>query len=319
MGRYDRENPNARNFGLQSRDMAKAGLNALKEGMQSYSSVATMSSRFNQFASYAKSELGIKDMRKLEREHVTQYASHLKERCQQGELSPATAQNYLSATNRVLEIARGDKALHVAPVREAGMTQRSYVATENKAISTHAHNTLMNQVSERLGAQMELQRSLGLRFEESCKIDATKALREAEKHDRVIISAGTKGGLDREVPITSQRQIEALRAASEVQGRDKSMIPLKTSYTQYKDACYKQHSHFHGERHAYAQERYEKLTGCQSPVAAGIEHGKAHIEHLAQSLQISQQEAKALDQQAREQIANELGHFRTGITNNYLG
>ena len=76
--RSDRAHPDARNFGLQSRDMSKAGLNALKEEVKSYSSIHTMSDRFNQFVNYLKQAHGIKDIRKIELSHVQQYAELLK-------------------------------------------------------------------------------------------------------------------------------------------------------------------------------------------------------------------------------------------------
>lgn len=51
----------------------------------------------------------------------------------------------------------------------------------------------MEAASERLGALLELQRNFGLRFEESAKLDAARALREAEKTGAVSIKDGTKG------------------------------------------------------------------------------------------------------------------------------
>ena len=45
MARCDRANPDSRNFGLGSRDMGYAERNALREGMQNHSSIATMADR----------------------------------------------------------------------------------------------------------------------------------------------------------------------------------------------------------------------------------------------------------------------------------
>lgn len=319
--RSERNNPNARNFGLQSRDMGKAGLNALKEGMKSHSSVSTMSSRFNQFAEYSRHELNIRDMRQLEQQHIQQYANHLKDRVSNQELSVATAQNYLSAVNRVMEIARGDKTLHVSAVKDAGFEQRSNIRTENKAIPEEKHQNTVTQVDERLGIQLELQRNLGLRFEESCKLNADKAYNEAITRGSITVSEGTKGGRDRIIPTPSQKQLETLENAARIQGDHFSLIPKGMSYQSYQDQCYNNapdHFQFHGERHFYAQERYEQLTGCQSPVAAGIEH-RAHHQYMADQLGISKVEAREIDHSARSEIAEELGHGRMSITNNYLG
>ena len=322
MARSERASPNSRNFGLQSRDMASAGRNALKEGMQSHSSIATMTDRFNQFAAYMKADHGISDMRLIERDHVMQYGERLLERFESNAISAATAQNYLSAVNRVMEIARGDRAVHVAPVKEAGLPERSGIATHSKAVSPEQHATVVDTVSDRLGSQIELQRELGLRFEESCKINAERALEQAERTGYVTITDGTKGGLSREVPITHDVQIRALQTAAAIQNGERSMIPHYQSYAAYRGECYRetpQGYSFHGERHAYAHDRYEQLTGVACPVAAGIEHGAAHYQYIANECGVSLPEAKAIDQVAREQISNELGHGRIDITNAYLG
>jgi hypothetical protein len=63
----------------------------------------------------------------------------------------------------------------------------------------------------------------------------------------------------------------------------------------------------HGLRHAYAQRRYEELTGWKAPVAGGP---------AAKSLN---EEQRALDRGARETISRELGHDREQITAVYLG
>lgn len=322
--RLDRANPDARNFGLQSRDMARAGLNALREGMQSGQSIESMSQRFNQFAAFAKNELNIRDMRHLEPQHIQQYAEHLRDRYDRGEISPSTAQNALSAVNRTLELARGDRALHVAPVRDAGLPERSGIATESRAMTQEQHQQAIQSVDDRLGAQIGLQRELGLRYEESAKINAANALREAERHGRVTICQGTKGGRGREVPIVRSEQISALRAAAEIQRESghRSMIPPDQSYREYQRESYRatpEGYRFHGERHSYAQDRYQELTGVACPVAAGIEHGTPHHDYMADQLGVSRAEAREIDHAAREQVAEELGHGRIGITNSYLG
>lgn len=319
--RSERANPDARNFGLQSRDMGKAGLNALREGMTSFSSISTMSSRFNQFSEYSRQALNIRDMRQLEQQHIQQYADHLKDRVTNQELSVATAQNYLSAVNRVMEIARGDKTLHVAAVKDAGFEQRSNIRTENRAISEEKHQNTVAQVGERLAIQMELQRNFGLRFEESCKLNATSAYSEALAKGSITVSEGTKGGRDRIVPVLSQKQLKTLENATKIQGSHFSLIPKGVSYREYQDQCYRNvpdNFHFHGERHFYAQQRYEQLTGCQSPIAAGIAH-RAHHQYIADQLGISKAEAREIDHSARSLVAEELGHGRMSITNNYLG
>ena len=63
----------------------------------------------------------------------------------------------------------------------------------------------------------------------------------------------------------------------------------------------------HGLRHAYAQRRYEELTGWKAPAAGGP---------AAKSLTTDQ---RALDLKARVTISQELGHNREAISAVYLG
>jgi len=66
-------------------------------------------------------------------------------------------------------------------------------------------------------------------------------------------------------------------------------------------------SHMHGLRHAYAQNRYEELTGWKCPAAGGPD---------SKYLTPDQREA---DRQARLTISRELGHEREQVTAAYLG
>ncbi|EGR2393478.1 integrase [Vibrio cholerae] len=290
--------------------------------MKSFQSIATIHDRWSVFSAWIKSEQGIKDMRDIEKAHLVAYAAHLNDRYERGEIAPSTAQNYLSAVNRVMEIARGDRQVRVDPVSEGGLTKRSGIATGDRSVSEVAHNAAMGAISERLGALLELQRNFGLRFEESAKLDAARALREAEKTGSVSIKDGTKGGRARTVPITNDAQVSALQQAAAIQDC-RSMIPAEKNYREFRQEAYREIGrhpvNFHGERHHYAQTRYRDLLGAECPVKAGIKHGRAHHEYLAKELGVSVAHAKMLDQEIRSEVARELGHGRIDVTNSYLG
>ena len=66
-------------------------------------------------------------------------------------------------------------------------------------------------------------------------------------------------------------------------------------------------SNMHGLRHAYAQQRYEELTGRKCPAAGGLD---------SKSLTPEQRES---DRRARLTISRELGHEREAVTTAYLG
>ena len=308
-----------RNFGMGRRDMAWAGDIALKtKSGLSFSGISTVSERWGEFCKWAQVE-GIKKMENVTRETLIKYGNGLASKVLSGEFSAATAQNYVSAANRVMEIARGDNEVSVSPTRDCGIPKRSGIATESRAIGEKEHAATQGRVSPRLGALTGLQREFGLRFKESCLLNARKALQEAKTLGWVRIIDGTKGGRARTVPITQpERQMAALELAAAVQD-GRSMVPNHTRYIDFARACYREFSNHHGERHSYAQSRYETLVGAPCPVAAGVAHGTAHHRFLAGRLGVSTNQARDLDKQARLQIAEELGHGRASITNHYLG
>ena len=313
------------NFNLGSRNMTIAAKNALSRAGKSFSSVATISQRFSHFAAFAKASAGVKIMEQISRDTVVAYAQNLVEKVSSGELSPATAQNYLSAVNVVLSLARGDYALRVTAVRDAGIASRTGIATSNKSVSIADHLAAIGKASPAISVMLDLQRELGLRFEESAKIDAAKAYAQAVEKGNVKVEAGTKGGRVREVPITAHSQLVALKAAAEYQSyhRVKSMIAVGQSYKDFRNDCYNEVRglgvHFHGERHAYAIGRYQGLVGVAPPVVVGIKKPSQHISYIAKTLGVPIKEAGLLDYSARLRISVELGHSRTSVTRSYLG
>ena len=316
----------SRNYNLGSRDMGRAGQMALNSAAQSgavsYSTAATNGERWGEFAQFARDELGVKYMEKVTPEGVIAYGEALQEKVSAGEMSAATAQNYVSAVNSVMNLATEGKWESVSPTKDCGIDHRSGIASENKAISAEKHAEIGVAVSDRLSAILDLQRELGLRFEESVKIDAGKALSEAQERGNVTIDAGTKGGLKRTVPASPQA-VAALERAATIQGGDRSLIPASNSYREFQQAAYAElreagGSGFHGERHAYAQARYEAIAGAPAPIVAGWSRGE-RLDRLAEALGVSKEEAKAKDEEARIQVAKELGHGRTEVTNAYLG
>ena len=307
------------NYGLGNKDMARAGHNALRErsGL-SFSSVATLSARWGEFCAWARGQ-GIRRMEKVEREDVVRYGAGLTEWVKAGQMAESTAQNYVSAVNTVMALARGDRAVAVSPTADCGIGQRSGIATASKATGGAEHRDAQERLPERLGAILGLERHLGLRFKESSLLDARRGLKTALAEGAIRIADGTKGGRPRIVPVLRPEQLEALARAAAVQGKDRSMVPGNLRYVDFQRACHREHGGWHGERHAYAQARYETLVGAPCPVAAGIEHGRAHHAFLAGRLGLTPAQAKAWDIENRKIVAEELGHGRIDVTNAYLG
>ncbi len=295
-----------RNFGIGTRDMISAGRQWLQKSGLSYSSIATLSQRWADFARYSKDH-GIGSMEKITVDTVKAYADNLKSRG----LSASSIQNRLSTINTVMSTATKGAWQSLSP-RELGAPARSYVRQESpKGLDRSLVEQAGTKVDPRASSILSLTRELGLRSKEAALLDAKGALKQAERGGVVHIVHGTKGGRPRDVPITNDRQIQALKAAAQVQGKDGSMIPAGMSLKEarpivdaareaIKEATTGQG--LHALRAAYACERYQQITGKDAPVVAG-----------------SRLVDKDLDYKARLQIAQELGHNRVDVTVSYLG
>lgn len=309
----------SRNFGLGSRDMSKAasyGLAAAaRSGQMSFSTAATVADRFSVFAEYARDH----DARYLEYvtpELVQQYGQELAEKVEAGEMTAAYAQNLVSAVNTVMDMATRGEWESVSPTRDCGIAERSTAREEAPgALDREAYARAVAEVREQLGdraaAVVELARELGLRSKEASLIDARAAYAEASASGYVTISEGTKGGREREVPITSERQLEALSRAADTQGADRSLIPADQSWKEWREGTLRDAREIvqaytggglHDLRAAYACERYEALTGHAAPVVDPSDRADRDV-----------------DREARAQIAEELGHGRTDVVAEYVG
>ena len=188
-----------------------------------------------------------------------------------------------------------------------GIPDRQFVSNESKAVAVDSQ-ALTSIQDDYVRMSLELQRSFGLRREEAIKFMPGFA----DQGDHIRLKASwTKGGKSRVVPILRQDQRAVLDRAHRLAGNG-SLIPSQKSYIQQLRA-YERHtsqaglSKLHGLRHAYAQSRFEQLTGWASPAAGGP---------TAASLSADQRKQ---DLQARLIISRELGHAREQISAVYLG
>lgn len=303
----------ARNFGLGSRDMSKAGQfalnNAVRDGGMSFDHAAKTGKSFAKFSEFAK-ENGVKDMQYVTPELVIAYGEKLADRVSNDEIGKGQAQNLVSAVNATMREATAGRWRSVSSVKECSIDQRNNIRTTppsglDRAQIEHG----MNALNARGQAIAQLGRELGLRTKESSLLNANSALREAQQRGVISVSDGTKGGRDRQIPITSERQIQTLQQAAQAQGNAKGVMPADKNWKSWKEnglrairETLQSHgiSRLHDLRSAYACERYKALTGHVAPVLGG-------------------NAAKAADRTARLQIARELGHNRIDITNSYIG
>jgi len=188
-----------------------------------------------------------------------------------------------------------------------GIPDRRFITNESKAKAvTRAQLDKVRDAYVRMS--LELQQAFGLRREEAIKFQPSFA----DRGDRLVLKASwTKGGRERTIPVRTEAQRDVLNRARRLAGLG-SLIPSNRNYVQqlrvYEGNTLRAGlSNMHGLRHAYAQNRYEELTGWQAPAAGGPN---------AKTLTPEQRET---DRETRLTISRELGHERASITAAYCG
>ncbi|HFD86099.1 MAG TPA: integrase [Gammaproteobacteria bacterium] len=188
-----------------------------------------------------------------------------------------------------------------------GIPDRRFVTDESKARSV-TREQLAKIRDEHVRMSLELQQAFGLRREEAMKFQPSFA----DRGDHLVLKASwTKGGRERTLPVRTEAQRDVLNRARKLAGFG-SLIPSNRNYVHQMrvyegNTCRAGLSKMHGLRHAYAQNRYEELTGWKAPAAGGPD---------TRSLTPEQRET---DRKARLLISQELGHEREQITAVYLG
>ena len=248
--------------------------------------------------------LGFQGMnaRSLKPKHV----DALVKQWQEQELSTGTIKNRMAVLRWWAQ--KVDKQNVVARSNDHyGIPDRQFVTNISKAKALHAAD-LEKIPDPFVRLSLELQQTFGLRREEAIKFRPVFA----DRGDHILLKASwTKGGKERTVPIRNSEQ-QALLDRIRQQVGNGSLIPADRSYVQQlriyeRLTANAGLSRMHGLRHAYAQQRYQELTGWLSPAAGG-----------PTSRQLSP-EQRQLDQQARLTITHELGHGRIQIVSVYLG
>lgn len=160
-----------------------------------------------------------------------------------------------------------------------------------------------------IAMSLELQAAFGLRREEAIKFNPSYA---DQGNGIQLRGSWAKGGRPRFVPITHQRQREVLDRAHALAGSC-ALIPQGRNYIEHLKAYEYQTlrvglRNTHGLRHGWAQWRYKQLSGGMDCPAKGGPDPK--------TLRGREWE---IDQDARRQLSQELGHNRIQITKTYLG
>ena len=267
---------------------------------------------------------GVKRWKNISNKHVGAVVQHWK--CKG--LAVTTIKEYLSGVRCVARFYKNDR-IH-QDNSAFGIENRVYVSNKDRSVDQAVYERVVSTLKtsadindNRVAAQLQLQRELGLRKEEAFKFDPNKALL---KDGTVLIQHGTKGGQQRIIHKISDRGKNAIAYTRSVLS-GKNTIPNGMTERQWERRFYSTlHTHglskkscgasSHGLRHARAQERYEQVTGFEP--RCKFESREAFT---------SNARAKAgqawikLDQDARGIIKSELGHGpgRDDVVSQYLG
>lgn len=189
-----------RNFGY-GRQLSYAGPQALRDLFGGhYGTVKAHSDRWQAFVCWCRSEdgPGFNDARKIDRQTLLDYAGHLRQQVEQGELTIATAQNRLSSVNRTMAALRGDQYVKVpSPSKALGMrrtsVRRSAPQGQDREQVKRIVDVLCENQQPRAAAIAQLARATGMRLREAILADLPRLKREAEQNGKINIQDGTKG------------------------------------------------------------------------------------------------------------------------------
>jgi len=256
---------------------------------------------------------GITHLKQLTQEHINTYIAYLQDKVENGELATKTTATYVSALNNVVEytnkyIEKNNNSLETVSAKENNLSAGS-PSDKNPTVSGSVHEQFKNFLEERymqtgdiryeaLKNSIELARELGLRIRESIAIKIVD--KEVSNNLQLEKQDCTKNSRERDIAITRESQINAINNAKEFAKENDlySLCPsehlkqqiafaynVKADFEKEYNVEYK----YHGERYAFAQERYQ--------------------EYKEQGLN---------DEEARLKLSGDLGHNRVDITGRYL-
>jgi len=252
--------------------------------------------RIETVLNHLREEIGVRSLKRLDQEAIRAYVDHLKDRVGAGEISRKTAENYLSALNKIIEYtnSRLGKDLETVSPRAEGLSRGSFEFVD-RAVSRETHEKFLNFLSEKqdiraqaLMHSVSLQREFGLRLRESIAIKMTTIERALENNVlHLTREDGTKNAREREIPIRNPEQRETLEKALGFMRENNlsSLCPTERLKEQYNFAEqmakeFRQETgenfHYHGERHVFAQQAISEGVDRQT-VSTWLGHNRLEV------------------------------------------
>lgn len=196
----------------------------------------------------------------------------------------------------------------------ASLKRKYYAVTDKtwsgKSVDIEAKIAQVEGLDPYVGLQLRLQWAFGLRAQESWMLRPVMA----DRGTHIDVKWGTKGGRARTVPMETEGQRKALDQAKSMSNpKNGSIIPQQYNLSQWENHYYyvvrsagltrEEGITSHGLRHEKANEWYKAQTGHPSLIAGG------NIQDVKY----------AVDDAARRDISERLGHSRKPISGAYLG
>ncbi|MBW2570506.1 MAG: integrase domain-containing protein [Deltaproteobacteria bacterium] len=267
---------------------------------------------------------GVQKWTNLTNKHVAAVVHNWQDR----KLAVATLKEYLSGVRVVAKFFGNTKISGTNS--DFGIEKRIYVTNTDKALHQTAFDKAIetlkagNNLSHRVAAQLQLQRALGLRNEESMKFSPRSVLSDG----CVLVSAGTTGGRERMLSEISDQGRAAIQYAQSVMKKgDRNTMPKSMTERQWKNYFYrtarqvgiskdKSGASSEGNRYYYAQQRYQTIAGFAPPCQFSKKE-----DFQANAEQIAGGGWTKLDQDARQILKAELGHVpdRNSVIGQYIG
>jgi len=227
--------------------------------------------------------------------------------------------SHRTIANRMVDIrwlaSKVNRSEFIPSNKDIGCGLRKNAPNHGKSKAIKPDYDKINKLGEREKLITLLRVEFGLRTEEALKFSHAYA---TKGNDSKISLKGSwcKGGRPREIPITTKSQVKLLNLVKSFQDshNDKSMIPhdkkFKGYYRHYNRLKTEQDIKGHEYRHAWAQSRFEQVSGGIKPPHAG---GAKYSE-------LNPEEKQRWDVAAGV-VNQELGHGkdRQDITATYIG
>lgn len=246
-------------------------------------------------------------------------------------LTPATIKGNMSAVRLVTRYFGNDR-IHEDNAA-FGIDNRKYINNLDRSLSEDEFNKAVKQLKlgekeydRNIAAMFLLERHLGLRTEEAAKFNPASLMQDG----RVFVCYGTKGGRERFINIVTPKGRQAIEYAKQfINGKRDNLIPNEEGMTERKWMTHYYNrirevgiskrttgASGHGNRHAYAQERYESMTGFPPPCKF-----IKLSDFIDKSVEVAGENWEKIDKDARLILKAELGHGpqRDDVVSQYLG